>query len=192
MNKSDNDMIGEKGLKILEQIKSQLNKNTLSPAIKVVILMLVVTGIVYPLVLVLIGQSTLPYQSNGSLVTINGKVIGSKLIAQDFKSSKFFHPRPSTDSSSTVDPDITPEKAFLQISNVSQATGINQNALRTLIELNVERNRVSNMVAFAPDYVNVLEVNLELVNQYPDVYSAFLNNADPQKTTGGIINLGGG
>ena len=91
-------MIGEKGLKILEQIKSQINKNILSPAIKVVILMLVVTGIVYPLVLVVIGQSTLPYQSNGSLITVNGKVIGSKLIAQDFKSPKFFHPRPSTES----------------------------------------------------------------------------------------------
>jgi potassium-transporting ATPase KdpC subunit len=184
-------MISEKGLKIFEQIKSQLNRNTLSPAIKVVILMLVVTGIVYPLVLAVIGQSTLPYQSNGSLITINGKVIGSKLIAQDFKSPKFFHPRPSTDSASTVDPDITPEKAFMQISNVSQATGINQNALRTLIELNVERNRVGNMVAFAPDYVNVLEVNLELVNQYPEVYSVFLNNADPQKTTASIVNLGG-
>jgi len=182
----------KKGLKILEKVKGQINKNTLSPAIKVVILMLVVTGIVYPLVLVVIGQSALPYQSNGSLITINGKVIGSKLIAQDFKSPKFFHPRPSTDSASTVDPDITPENAFLQISNVSQATGINQNALRTLVELNVERNRVSNMVAFAPDYVNVLEINLELLNQYPDVYSTFLNNADPQKTTVGITGLGGG
>ena len=168
-------MISEKGLKFLEQIKSQLNKNTLTPAIKIVILMLVVTGIVYPLVLVAIGQSTLPYQSNGSLITINGKVIGSKLIAQDFKSPKFFHPRPSSDSASNVDPDITPKNAFLQVSNVSRATGINQNALTTLIELNIERNRVSNMVAFAPDYVNVLEVNLELVNQYPDAYSTFLN-----------------
>ena len=182
----------EKGLKILEQIKSQINKNTLSPAIKVVALMLVVTGIVYPLVLVAIGQSTLPYQSNGSLITINGKVIGSKLIAQDFKSPKFFHPRPSSDSASTVDPDITPENAFLQVSNVSRATGINQNALHTLIELNIERNRVSNMVAFAPNYVNVLQVNLELVNQYPDVYIAFLNNPDPQKTTADITGLGGG
>ncbi len=192
MKKAIMNMISEKGLKILQQIKSQINKNTLSPAIKVVILMLVVTGIVYPVVLVAIGQSTLPYQSNGSLITLNGKVIGSKLIAQDFKSPKFFHPRPSSDSASNVDPDITPEKAFSQISNVSHATGINQNALRTLIELNVERNRVSNMVAFAPDYVNVLEINLELVNQYPDVYSAFLNNADPQKTTAGINSPGGG
>jgi K+-transporting ATPase c subunit len=76
-------MNGEKGLKILEQIRNQINKNTLSPAIKVVILMLVVTvtGIVYLLVLVAIGQSMLTYESNGSLITINGKVIGSKLIA---------------------------------------------------------------------------------------------------------------
>ena len=50
-------MSREKEFKILEQIKSQINKNALSPAIKVVILMLVVTGIVYPLVLVVIGQS---------------------------------------------------------------------------------------------------------------------------------------
>ncbi|MGC2574690.1 MAG: potassium-transporting ATPase subunit C [Candidatus Nitrosopolaris sp.] len=177
-------------MKILEQIKSQINKNTLSPAIKVVILMLIVTGIVYPLVLVGIGQSTLPYQSNGSLITINGKVIGSKLIAQDFKSPKFFHPRPSSASASTVDPDITPENAFLQVSNVSRATGINPNALYTLIELNIERNRVTNMVAFAPNYVNVLAVNLELVKQYPDVYSEFSNNAGGQKITD-IVMEGG-
>ncbi|MGC2574839.1 MAG: potassium-transporting ATPase subunit C [Candidatus Nitrosopolaris sp.] len=170
-------------MKISEQIKNQINKNTLSPAIRVVILMLVVTGIVYPLILVAIGQSTLPYQSNGSLITINGKVIGSKLIAQEFKSPMFFHARPSSDSASTVDPDITPKNAFLQVSNVSRATGINPNALNTLIELNIERNRVSNMVAFAPSYVNVLEVNLELVKQYPDVYSAFLNSAQAQKIT---------
>lgn len=153
--------------------------------------MLVVTGIVYPLILIVIGQSGLPYQSNGSLITLNGKVIGSKLIAQDFKSPKFFHPRPSTDSASNVDPDITPENAFLQVSNVSRATGINQNALQTLIELNIERNRISNAVAFTPDYVNVLEVNLELVNQYPNVYSLFLggNTADPQNKTVHISDL---
>ena len=177
-------------MKISEQIKNHTIKNTLSPAIKVVIVMLVVTGIVYPLVLVVIGQSTLPYQSSGSLISINGKVIGSKLIAQDFKSPKFFHPRPSSDSASNVDPDITPENAFLQVSNVSRATGINPNALNTLIELNIERNRVSNMVVFAPNYVNVLEVNLELVKQYPDVYSAFLNSTQAQKITDIAMEMG--
>ncbi len=60
---------------------------------------------------------------------------------------------------------------------------VKQRILITLIELNIERNRVSNMVAFAPNYVNVLEVNLELVQQYPDVYSTFLNSVQAQKIT---------
>ena len=176
---------------MFEKIKGQMTKKTLSPAIKVVLSMLVVTGIAYPLTIVVIGQSTLPYQSKGSLITINGEVIGSKLIAQDFKSPKFFHPRPSSDSASTVDPHITPENAFLQISNVSSTTGISQSALRTLIELNVERNRVSNMVAFAPDYVNVLEINSDLVNQYPDIYSGFLNAINAHTPSSSDISLPG-
>jgi len=176
---------------MFEKIKGQMTKKTLSPAFKVVLSMLVVTGIAYPLTIVVIGQSALPYQSKGSLITINGEVIGSKLIAQDFKSPKFFHPRPSSDSASTVDPHITPENAFSQISNVSSATGISQNALRTLIELNVERNRVSNMVAFAPDYVNVLEINSDLANQYPDVYSGFLNTVNAHTPSSNGISMPG-
>jgi K+-transporting ATPase ATPase C chain len=91
-----------------------------------------------------------------------------------------------------VDPDITSKNAFLQISNVSRATGINQNALQTLIELNIERNRISNMVAFAPDYVNVLQINSELVSQYPDVYNAFLKSINSHETTANISGLDGG
>jgi potassium-transporting ATPase KdpC subunit len=174
---------------IPEKVRGYINNDTLSQAIKVVAVMLVITGIAYPLVLVAIGQIGFPYQSNGSLITLNGKVIGSKLIAQDFKSNM---PRPSSDSASTVDPDITPENAFLQISNVSRATGINQNALQTLIELNMERNRISNMVAFAPDYVNVLQINSELVNQYPDIYNTFLKSINPQETTTNISGVDGG
>lgn len=181
--------IEKKKLKISEQLRCYFNKDTLSPAIKVVAIMLAVTGIIYPLVLVAIGQIGFPYQSNGSLITLNGQVIGSKLIAQDFKSNVFFHPRPSSDSASNVDPDITSENAFLQISNVSRATGINQNALQTLIELNIERNRISNMVAFAPDYVNVLQINSELVSQYPDIYNTFLRSINSHETTVNISGL---
>ena len=118
----------------------------------------------------------IPYQSTGSLLTLNGKIIGSKLIAQEFKSAKFFHTRPPTDSASTVDPHITPENAFTQVSNVSKATGIPHNALETLINLNIERNKITNGLFFAPQYVNVLEVNLDLVKQYPEHYQEFLNN----------------
>lgn len=151
---------------------------SIRPSLKVVILMILVTGIAYPLLLVVIGQVSLPFQSNGSLLTFAGKVIGSKLIAQEFKSDKFFHIRPAANSTSGVDPDITPEDAFSQVPRVSEATGLQQNLLKTAIQLNIERNKVSNAVAFAPQYVNVLEVNLDLMTGYPDVYPEFIKNVN--------------
>ena len=72
--------------------------------------MIIATGIAYPLLLVMIGEVALPFQSNGSLITLDGKVVGSKLIAQEFKSDKFFHSRPAANSTSGVDPHITPEE----------------------------------------------------------------------------------
>jgi K+-transporting ATPase ATPase C chain len=154
----------------------ELFTHYLSSSLRITLLMVVVTGIAYPIILVLIGEYTLPYQSTGSLLTLNGKIIGSKLIAQEFRSAKFFHSRPSTDSASRVDPHITPENAFNQVSNVSKATGIPHNVLETLINLNIERNKITNGLFFAPQYVNVLEVNLDLVKQYPEHYQEFLSN----------------
>ncbi len=133
--------------------------------------MVIALGIAYPIVLAEIGQITLPFQSGGSILEFNGEKVGSKLISQQFESPKFFHPRPSSDSVSTVDPHITPENAYSQIKNVSDATGIHQNTLKTLLNLNIEQNKVINALFFAPLYVNVLEVNMELVNQYPEVYN---------------------
>ena len=66
----------------------------------------------------------MPFQSDGSILEFDGEKVGSKLIAQEFESPKFFHPRPSSDSASTVDPHITPENAHSQVKNVSVATGI--------------------------------------------------------------------
>lgn len=134
-------------------------------------LMIVTTGVAYPLLVTAIGQTALPYQSNGSQVVLGGKVVGSELIAQSFDSPKFFHPRNSTDSGSGVDPDITPDMALSQIPRISNATGIPANALKTLVELDIERNKDANGLLFAPDYVRVLNIDVELVKQYPEVYS---------------------
>ena len=87
------------------------------------------------------------------------------------------HIRPAAQTASGVDPHITPEDAFAQAANVSKATGIPINTIRTLIELNIERNKVENLIVFAPHYVNVLEVNMELVRQYPEIYAEFVNNS---------------
>jgi K+-transporting ATPase ATPase C chain len=154
------------------------NYESFSPAIRVVILMLIVTGIAYPLILVAIGQNVLPFQSNGSIITFNGKAVGSKLIAQEFKSPKFFHSRPSSDSASGLDPHIIPDDVFSQIPNISKTSGIPENTLRTLVELNIEKNKVSNLLAFAPDYANVLELNIDLVKRYPGAYSELVNTSN--------------
>ena len=52
-------------------------------------------GIVYPLVVTGIAQLLFPHQANGSLITANGKVIGSQLIGQPFSSPGYFRSRPS-------------------------------------------------------------------------------------------------
>ncbi|MGB9003717.1 MAG: potassium-transporting ATPase subunit C [Nitrosotalea sp.] len=147
-----------------------LKSKVFSPSIRIVILIIVTTGVAYPLLVTAIGQTTLPYQSNGSQVTLDGKTVGSELISQNFTSPKFFQPRNSTDSGSGVDPDITPNEAYLQIPAISNATGIPANALKTLVELDIEKNKDANGLFFAPDYVRVLNLNVELVNQYPNVY----------------------
>ena len=154
-----------------------LISSNLKTATRIVLIMVILLGIAYPIFLVMIGQITLPFQSNGSVLEQDGKKIGSKLISQTFVSSKFFHQRASSESASTVDPHITPENAYLQAKNVSKATGIPENTLKTLLDLNVERNKVTNGLFFAPYYVNVLEVNLELVRQYPQVYDISSSNS---------------
>jgi K+-transporting ATPase ATPase C chain len=153
------------------------------PSLRVVILMILVLGIASPLLLVLIGDVGLPFQSTGSLLTLNGKIVGSKLIGQEFKSDKLFHSRPAANSTSTVDPHITPEDAFSQVPRISKATGLPESTLRTAIQFNIEKNKVTNALVFAPNYMNVLEVNLELISNYPETYSEFQNNYN---NTGGL------
>jgi len=148
-----------------------------SPSIRIIVLMIVTTGVAYPFLVTAIGQTALPYQSNGSQVVLDGKVVGSELITQNDNSAKFFQPR--NDSGSGVDPDITPDMALSQIPTISNATGIPSNALKTLVELDIERNKDANGLLFAPDYVRVLNLNMELVKQYPEVYQVNSTNGGP-------------
>jgi K+-transporting ATPase ATPase C chain len=61
----------------------------------VTIALLLICGLGYPLLLTGISQVLFPFQSNGSIITVDGKSVGSELVGQDFSDPRFMKCRPS-------------------------------------------------------------------------------------------------
>lgn len=70
-------------------------KTQLIASLKMLLLMTLLLGIIYPLSVTAIAQLGMKNKANGSLLEKEGKLIGSELIGQSFKSDKYFWPRPS-------------------------------------------------------------------------------------------------
>jgi K+-transporting ATPase KdpC subunit len=68
----------------------RITKRNLRPALIVFILLLLVTGIVYPFLVTGVAQVVFPHQANGSIIEQNGTGIGSELIGQPFSDPKYF------------------------------------------------------------------------------------------------------
>ncbi len=100
-------------------------KNQLRPAIVATFAIMVVTGFAYPGLVTSIAQLLFPHEANGSLLTVNGQVVGSSLIGQTFASVGYFHARPSAagngyDDTLSTGTDLGPTSAKLD-SMVGQA-----------------------------------------------------------------------
>lgn len=70
-------------------------KTLFRPALTLFVLLSVVTGIVYPLAVTGIAKVLFPDAAEGSLIVVNGKPVGSRLIGQNFTDPKYFWGRPS-------------------------------------------------------------------------------------------------
>lgn len=107
--------------------------------IRSTLILWVLTALIYPLLILLIGQVVFPYQANGSLIQdAQGKVVGSALIGQLFTSDRYFQSRLSTTNYSTADPKN--DKADILTTGVSGASNLAPSNTAVLLKDNRKPN----------------------------------------------------
>ena len=70
-------------------------RHQIAPAFRLMLVLTVLTGLIYPGVVTGLCQVLFRWQANGSMLSVGGKEIGSALIGQNFTKPEYFHPRPS-------------------------------------------------------------------------------------------------
>ena len=114
------------------------------PAVVLLILFSALTGLVYPLAITGIAQLAMPGNADGSLIEKNGVVVGSALIGQNFKSDRYFHPRPSaTNEPDPKDPSKTIDDPYNAANSSGSNLGPTSKALVDRVKAGVEAWRVT-------------------------------------------------
>lgn len=117
----------------------------LKRALRMLIALTVLTGVIYPLAVTVVAQVVLPSAANGSLITVDGAVVGSSLIGQGFSDPKHFWSRPSATSPSAY--------------NGAASSGSNQGPLSAALA-DAVKSRVAALVAADPQHRSPVPVDL--------------------------------
>ena len=121
------------------------------PAIILLILLTLITGLAYPLAMTAIAGAIFPKQAQGSLIEKDGKVVGSALIGQGFKDDKYFHGRPSaTSAPDPADSSKTVSAPYNAANSGGSNLGPTSKALNDRVKEDVEKLRAENPSASVP------------------------------------------
>ena len=123
----------------------------LRPALIMLLLFTVITGLIYPLAVTGFAQVLFPRQANGSLVVADGKVIGSSLIGQVFSEDRYFQGRPSaTSAPDPKDPSKTVDAPYNAANSGGSNLGPTSKALIERVKTDVEARKAQNPSAKVP------------------------------------------
>jgi potassium-transporting ATPase KdpC subunit len=121
------------------------------PAIIVLVVLTLITGLAYPLAMTAIAGAIFPKQAQGSLIERNGKVVGSALIGQEFKDDKYFHGRPSaTTAPDPADSTKTVPAPYNAANSGGSNLGPTSKALNDRVKEDVDKLKSENSSAAVP------------------------------------------
>jgi potassium-transporting ATPase KdpC subunit len=121
------------------------------PAIIILVMLTLITGLAYPLAMTGIASVIFPKQAQGSLIERDGKVIGSALIGQEFVDEKYFHGRPSaTTAPDPADSTKTVPAPYNAANSGGSNLGPTSKALNDRIKEDVEKLKAENSSAPVP------------------------------------------
>lgn len=121
------------------------------PAIIILVVLTVITGLAYPLAMTGIAGVIFPRQAQGSLIERDGKVIGSALIGQAFADEKYFHGRPSaTNAPDPKDSTKTVDAPYNAANSMGSNLGPTSKALADRLKGDVDTLKTENPSAAVP------------------------------------------